>query len=164
MTHCRCGARIMKPHESGLCRTCRIPPTRPCAVSGCPRQVGGESVNGYCDDHARVRPMLDVIGGAPITQRRLQADGYVLATVEGRSMVEHRLVMARMLGRPLEKGENVHHKNGIRDDNRPENLELWRKSQPAGQRASEGLHVNCPSCGCRLNLTVPANSDRPGAS
>ncbi len=50
---------------------------------------------------------------------------------------QHRVVMAEIIGRPLRGNESVHHKNGDRTDNRPENLELWVKSQPAGQRASD---------------------------
>lgn len=50
---------------------------------------------------------------------------------------EHVYVMSQMLGRPLQVGENVHHINGIRNDNRPENLELWAIGQPRGQRISD---------------------------
>ena len=47
--------------------------------------------------------------------------------------------MERVLGRPLYDGETVHHKNGVRHDNRPENLELWVTFQPSGQRPEDLL-------------------------
>jgi hypothetical protein len=126
------------------------PPTPHCSVEGCPRP---HQAQGYCGTHYRrlvssgdpgaLRPVRSVAGTGFVSR-----GGYLVVPVplEDRwltygaaSTTQHRLVMARSLGRPLRKDESVHHRNGDRRDNRLDNLELWSRFQPSGQRVDDKI-------------------------
>jgi len=104
--------------------------TRRCAIPGCASPHYAQDL--CCKHYARRKrhgdPLKTLTGLGYINEQ-----GYRI--VNGRP--EHRAVMEAQIGRPLRAEESVHHRNGVRDDNRPENLELWSKSQPAGQRVED---------------------------
>ena len=73
----------------------------------------------------------------PIGTVRNAGSGYLAEKIEtGQWVMQHRLVMSRKLGRDLEPHERVHHRNAIRSDNDPDNLELWtvKHKDPPGAR------------------------------
>lgn len=80
------------------------------------------------------RYRMGYIEGKSITK-----NGYVLLRTNNRSILEHRYVMENHIGRQLFSHETVHHKNGVRNDNRLENLELWSSLHPSGQRVEDKL-------------------------
>lgn len=82
-------------------------------------------------DRSKQKPSLDKYGYV-----LLYMPDHPNASVNGQYS-EHRLVMEQKLGRILAKDENVHHINGVKNDNRPENLELWSTVQPRGQRVKD---------------------------
>lgn len=103
-----------------LCPDCGIPISRDAMRCG-PCNIKSRQGHSFQNEHGYIHIYKPGRPNAPKT-------GYVL---------EHRFVMEEHLGRFLTPSENVHHKNGQRDDNRLENLEIWSTSQPPGQRLED---------------------------
>lgn len=121
-----------------------------CIASDCDNVA---TARGLCSTHrARQRHHGDLLAERPVKKpgggtvshgyRTVAVPAHLRHLTNGdRRAAEHRLVMAMMLGRPLLPTESVHHRDGDRLNNDPNNLELWSRWQPSGQRLSDKLEA-----------------------
>jgi hypothetical protein len=150
LTPCPTCHRVLGHHHSnGFCGHCnskkRVANRKAAMVicahpDGCGKLAHGANI--YCAMHlSRLAKWghLGPVGRVISESGHRNKNGYILIWCNDRQkqVAEHRLVMESHLGRQLEPHENVHHINGIRHDNRIENLELWVKPQPCGQRPED---------------------------
>jgi hypothetical protein len=115
-----------------------------CTFPGCTRK---HHAGGLCQGHATQRRRGQPLRPLGSEGRWVDPKGYVFIRCpdpwhpNARSkpgwIAEHVWVMSQVLGRPLRRGESVHHINNIKHDNRAENLELWHTHQPKGARVED---------------------------
>ena len=161
--HCEAhhGALHRKPPKP------KPPANNTCRDSDCTEPVqrnkNGHSM-GYCRPHWF--SSVTAVNRHPIGSRHTNTDGYVMVKVAEQKFVsEHRLFMEQHIGRPLRRGETVHHINGVKDDNRIENLELWYSPQPYGQRVEDLLRyaVTVHRAALEALLAEPPSGEKPTA-
>lgn len=121
-----------------------------CVVDGCDK--ASTASKGMCPMHYYRQRVHGHHGPAEPSRRAkgsgTEHNGYRLkpcpprwasmATKQGLAM-EHRIVMADKLGRALTRAETVHHKDGDRLNNSPDNLELWVGNHGSGQKLEDAL-------------------------
>lgn len=116
-----------------------------CRFEGCPKlALTKGSYRGWCNGHKVQLKQGRELKSLNHRERsggtwRVNNQGYAVTKIPrtDKVVLQHRLVMEQHLQRTLLPWENVHHINGDRLDIRIENLELWSKAQPPGQRVED---------------------------
>jgi HNH endonuclease len=130
--------RVITTGKVGPAHSTLVDTGGPCAVDGCEEIA---TAAGLCNMHYKRVRRVGTAGDYKRLRARvgsgISVKGYRVLRVAGKEVKEHRAVMERMIGRPLLPNENVHHLDGDKLNNDPSNLELWVKTQPCGQRATD---------------------------
>lgn len=175
---CRMTQSKPRVGTTGPCDVCGTPVYRNRSSSDgsrfCTRECKSQSQRGVakvepvtmsceiCDETFQVAPHIAANGRRTCsrkcggilrrrTERYVDSNGYAWITDEhGKNRSEHRWAMEQVLGRALRKDENIHHVDGVKDNNSTDgvlrligghwqsgNLELWSTSQPSGQRVPD---------------------------
>lgn len=135
-----CGGLGRRKHKERLCKNCSKPlkfdeldysRRRVTCSAQCRRELHSKSMRAaYATKEIIARPARH---------------GYLRISVpdsnggRAKEYLEHRYVMEQFLGRAMLPGETVHHKNGVRSDNRLENLELFTGRHGPGQRVKDQI-------------------------
>jgi len=145
-------------YNSGNGKTLESKTCKTCGTTFQPKQYGQLNCSRECVILSLKKPLYE--RRLPIGTKKANHAGYIEIKVANNTRTnkihktanhsgwikEHRYVMEQKLGRYLLPYENVHHKDGNRANNNPDNLELWIRPQPTGTRKHEKSH--CPTCSC----------------
>lgn len=147
LEHPEAGTQETKTPMSSFNSTRPQSPQRICKLPGCEQDISSMRTDALfcCRSHANKakyvkkgrRYGLSPASIVPIGTRKKLKSGYVSIKTEEGWRPEHAAIVESIIGRQLRKGETVHHRNGVKDDNRIHNLELWASSHRSGQRVSD---------------------------